>query len=103
MATHHFTKPINILQINTQRSNYKTHTILNETAGKYDILLIQEPWIGDIGNGNRGPPAHKAWQPVIPIQMIRPGDRPRILAYIRHNRSDFKATMRSDIALDPDF
>jgi hypothetical protein len=73
------------------------------TAGKYDVLLMQEPWIGNIGGGNRGPPAHKAWQPVIPIQTIRKGDRPKVLAYIRHNRSDFKVTMRSDIALNPNF
>jgi hypothetical protein len=86
-----------------QRSNFKNHTILNETAGKFDILLIQEPWIGEISSGNRGPPAHKAWQPIIPIQTIRKGDRPRILTYARHNRSDIKVTMRSDIAIDPDF
>jgi hypothetical protein len=86
-----------------QCSNFKNHTILNETAGKFDILLIQEPWIGEIRNGNRGPPAHKAWQPIIPIQTIRKGDRPRILTYARHNRSDIKITMRSDIAIDPDF
>jgi hypothetical protein len=27
--------------------------ILNEMAGKYNSLLIQEPWIGDIGGKNR--------------------------------------------------
>jgi hypothetical protein len=97
------TKPLQLLQINTQRSNFKTHTILNKTAGKYNILLIQEPWIGEIGSGNRGLPAHKAWQPFIPIQSICTGDCPRVLTYIRHNRSDLKVTLRSDLALDPDF
>jgi hypothetical protein len=61
----------NSILINTQRSNYKTHTILNKTAGKYDLLLIQEPWIVYIGGGNRGLPAHKAWKLYIPIQSIR--------------------------------
>jgi hypothetical protein len=103
MQTQCTTKPIRILQINTQRSNYKIHTILNKTAGKYDILLIQEPWIGDIGGGNRGPPAHNTWKPYIPIQSIRQGDCPRVITYFRHNRSDIKITMRSDIATDPDF
>jgi hypothetical protein len=103
MPHHRITKPLRLLQINTQCSNFKTHTILNETAGKFNILLIQEPWIGEIGSGNRGPPAHKAWQPFIPIQAIRTGDHPRVLTYIRHNRSDIKITMCSDLALDPDF
>jgi hypothetical protein len=76
MPTQHTTKLIRILQINTQHSNYKTHMILNKTAGKYDLLLIQEPWIGNISGGNRGPPAHKAWKLYIPIQTIRQGDRP---------------------------
>jgi hypothetical protein len=96
-------KPLRLLQINTQRSNFKTHTILNETAGKFNILLIQEPWIGKISSSNRGPPAHRAWQPFIPIQTIRTGDRPRVLTCIRHNRSDLKVTLCSDLALDPDF
>jgi hypothetical protein len=97
------TKPIRLLQINTQCTNVKTHAILNETAGKFDILLIQEPWIGEISNGNRGPPAHKAWQPFIPIQAIHRGDQPRGLTYTRLNRSDIKITICSDLALDPDF
>jgi hypothetical protein len=96
-------KPLPLLQRNTQRSNFKTHTILNETAGKFNILLIQEPWISEIGSGNRGPPAHRAWQLFIPIQTICTGDRPRVLTYIRHNRSDLKVTLHSDLALDPDF
>jgi hypothetical protein len=103
MQTQRTTKLIKILQINTQQSNYKTHTILNKTAGKYDILLIQEPWIGDIGNGNRGPPAHNTWKPYLPIQSIRQGDRPQVITYFRHNRSNIKITTCSDIATDPDF
>jgi hypothetical protein len=60
MLTQYTTKPIKLLQINTQCSNFKTYTILNETMGRYNIHLIQEPWIGNIGGGNRGPLAHKA-------------------------------------------
>jgi hypothetical protein len=70
---------------------------------KYDILLIQEPWIGEIGSSNRGPPAHRAWQLFIPIQSIHTGDCPRVLTYIRHNRSDLKVTLCSHLALDPDY
>jgi hypothetical protein len=103
MPTQCTTKPIRILQINTQRSNFKTHTILNETTGKYDLVLIQEPWIGDISGGNRGSPVHKVWKLYIPIQKIRQGDRPHIITYFRHNRSDIKITMHLDIATDPDF
>jgi hypothetical protein len=95
--TKHTTKSIRILQINTQGSNYKTYTILNKTAGKYNLLLIQEPWIGNISGGNRGPPAHKAWTLYIPTQSIRQGDHPHVI------RSDIKITMHSNIATDPDF
>jgi hypothetical protein len=49
MSAQYTTKPINPLQNNTQHSNLRTHTSLNETAGKYDIILIQIPWIGNIG------------------------------------------------------
>jgi hypothetical protein len=77
--------------------------ILNETASKYNILLLQEPWIGDIGGGNRGPPAHSTWQPFIPIQTIHKDDCPKVLIYIRHNRPDLKVMMHSDLALDLDF
>jgi hypothetical protein len=48
-------KLIKLLQINTQCLNFRTHTILNESTGKYDIILIQEPWIGDIGGDSPVP------------------------------------------------
>jgi hypothetical protein len=56
-----------------------------------------------MGGGNRGPPAHKAWKLYIPIQSIRQGDCPHVITYCRHNRSNIKITMHSDIATDPDF
>jgi hypothetical protein len=93
---------IKLLQINAQCSNFKTHTILNKTTGKYNIILIQEAWISNIGGENRGPPAHKAWQPFIPIQTIWQEDHIQVMAYFRHKRTNLKITMCSDIAIDPD-
>ena len=95
------TKPINILQLNTNRSNSVCHAILNATVKSFDILLLTEPWFGFIGNDQRGPVALSGWYPILPLQPIPEDLTPRTMAYYRR-RDDFHVTLRSDLVSDAD-
>jgi len=100
MSVQH-TKPIRILQLNTNRSNSVCHAVLNATVKSFDILLLTEPWFGYIGNDQRGPVALSSWYPILPLQPIPEDLTPRTMAYYRR-RDDFHVTLRSDLASDAD-
>lgn len=93
--------PLRILQLNTYKSNPTVHALLNAACGKFDLLLLQEPWYGNIGNGNDGPTAHEAWQPILPCYPIPQGTRPRVMAYVSRDdrwlRRDLEITARTDL------
>ncbi|KAL6298147.1 Endonuclease/exonuclease/phosphatase, partial [Sparassis latifolia] len=99
------TKPIRVLQLNANTQNRAIHSLLNSTVGEdgFDIVLITEPWWGNIGGGNKGPVAESAmgWTAIIPVSAILKGKRPRAMAYV-HKRADFTVTLRSDLANDLD-
>lgn len=42
-------QPLKILQVNVQRSSLRVQALLN--SGQYDIIMMQEPWWGEIGVG----------------------------------------------------
>jgi hypothetical protein len=95
------TKPIYVMQLNTNRKNLVSHTILNDYIDRFDIILTSEPWRGDVGNGVQGPVAHHAWTPLLPVGTVKQGQRPGVMAYVKQ-RKDFTVTLRSDIAEDLD-
>lgn len=90
-----------MIQLNTNRSNIVCHALLNSTIHEYDILLVTEPWYGDIGNGTKGPVSLAGWQPILPLPSVPANVIPRAMAYIK-NRPDFTVTLRSDLAMDAD-
>ncbi|KAG1752439.1 kinase-like domain-containing protein, partial [Suillus paluster] len=96
-----FIKFISMIQLNTNRSNIVCHALLNNAVRDYDILLITEPWYGDIGNNTKGPASLTGWQPILPLPSVPPNVIPRVMAYIK-NRPDFMVTLRSDLAMDAD-
>lgn len=93
--------PLRILRLNTYRSNPTVHALLNAACGKFDLLLIQEPWYGNIGNDNDGPTAHNSWQPILPCYPIPHEARPRVMAYVSRDdkwlRRDLEITTRTDL------
>lgn len=95
------TKPIRIAQLNTNRSNTVCHTMLNTFIDKFDVILVTEPWWGEIGNGQRGPAAQGTWTPIPPMASIPNDRRPRVMAYTKR-RPDLTVTLRSDITEDLD-
>lgn len=95
------TAPIRILQLNTNRSNIICHTALNKLIKDVDILLLNEPWFGQIGRGVKGPVGHPAWIPILPSPNLPENTIPRVMAYIQQ-RQDFTVTLRSDLANDAD-
>lgn len=99
------TKPIRILQLNANRQNAVIHALLNSATAddSADIVLLTEPWWGNIGNGTQGPVSETAagWTPILPATPIKDGQRPRTMAYTRR-RDDFTVMLRSDIAKDLD-
>ncbi|KAG6887077.1 hypothetical protein C0992_000907 [Termitomyces sp. T32_za158] len=76
-------------------------TTERQTDDKFDIILVTEPWWGEIGNGQRGPAALGAWIPIPPTATIPAERRPRVMAYAKR-RQDFTITLRSDLAKDLD-
>ncbi|KAF8074161.1 Endonuclease/exonuclease/phosphatase, partial [Lyophyllum atratum] len=95
------TKPIRILQLNTNRSNQVCHTLLNAYISRFDLILVTEPWWDKIGTDQIGPVSHTAWTPILPVASVPRGQRPRVMAYVK-TRPDFTVTLRSDIAKDLD-
>ena len=95
------TKPINILQLNTNRSNSVCHAILNAMVKSFDIILLTEPWFGYIGNDQCGPVALSSWNPILPLQPIPEDLIPRTMVYYRC-REDFHVMLRSDLVSNAD-
>lgn len=77
------TKPIRVAQLNTNRSNIVCHMMLNTFIDKFDIVLVTEPWWGDIGNEQKGPASLTAWIPILPTVKIPQDRRPRVMAYVK--------------------
>ncbi|KAI6151485.1 hypothetical protein EDD17DRAFT_1424304, partial [Pisolithus thermaeus] len=71
------------------------------TIHDFDIILLTEPWFGNIGNNQRGPVAGPGWTPILPVQPIPDEITLRVMVYVRH-RNDFTVTLRSDLAKDAD-
>ncbi|TFY51402.1 hypothetical protein EVJ58_g10586, partial [Rhodofomes roseus] len=90
---------------NANRQNAVIHALLNTatSADTADIILITEPWWGNIGNDTQGPvsEAGAGWTPILPVSAVPKDKRPRVMAYTRR-RGDFTVTLRSDIANDLD-
>ena len=76
--------------------------LLNICANEYDIILVQEPWWGDIGGGKKGPTSGgMGWYPIPPVAVV-PNDRvPRVVTYVKL-RGDFRVKLRSDLLQDLD-
>ncbi len=95
------TAPIRFLQLNTNRSNSVCHTALNKLVKVADVILLNEPWFGQIGHNVRGPANHPAWVPILPTSHLPDDIIPRVMAYVQR-RHDFTVTLRSDLASDAD-
>ena len=94
------TSPFQTLSLNAYRKNPILHSVLSEAdEASLDIILVQEPWWDNIGNGVEGAPSHPGWDTIPP--EAAPTRRPRVLAYVK-KRPDLEVTLRSDLASDPD-
>jgi len=96
-----FTQPIRIAQLNAQKKKDAVTKLLNQHVQDFDIVILQEPVWGFIGNDEgreiQGPVTLQGWIPVIPnVNGNNNPTRPRTLAYYRE-RPDFSVTLRSDI------
>ena len=101
-----FTQPIHIAQLNAQKKKDAVTKPLNHHVQDFDIIILQEPAWGFIGNDEgeevRGPIALQGWNPVIPTTNNNNGlTSPQTLTYYRM-RPDFSVTLRSDILEDWD-
>src|ERR1700748_1109571 len=95
------TKPIRVLQVNTNRSGIVMAEAFNSAVGKFDIILFQEPWWGHLASGEEGSINQESWTVLPPVLPIPVGTAPRVLAYF-HRRGDFTVSVRLDIAQDLD-
>ena len=101
-----FTQPIRVAQLNAQKKKDTVTKLLNHHVQDFDIIILQEPAWGFIGNDEgreiKGPVALQGWNPIIPTTNgINATARPRTLTYYRA-RPDFSITLRSDILEDRD-
>ncbi|KAF9255493.1 hypothetical protein L218DRAFT_1008509 [Marasmius fiardii PR-910] len=101
------TKPIRVIQLNTQKNKNNLLMLLNRVDDPTDIVILQEPpwsFIGtDRKNGNQidGPPGMAGWVPILPVPARSPDDpRPPTMAYVRQ-REDFTVELHTDIIEDP--
>lgn len=101
-----FTQPIRVAQLNAQKKKDVVTNFLNHYVQDFDIVILQEPAWGFIGNDKGeevwGPIMLQGWNPVIPTTNNNNSlTRPRTLTYYR-TRPDFSITLRSDILEDWD-
>ena len=98
----HQTLPIRAISANMARSNTTTHAFWQDAHKEYDIIFMQEPWWEDLPRGARGS-VHDGggWSCVLPIQPVKPSDRPRVLTYVR-KRKGLSVVPRYDILQDLD-
>jgi Endonuclease-reverse transcriptase len=108
LGTTYTSLPIKIAQINSQRKKTVITQLLNNFGNDFDILLIQEPSWGFIGNdpdnGEEiyGPVALQGWNTILPVPAEAGSrTRPRTLTYFKP-RHDYAITLRSDILEDRD-
>lgn len=98
------TRPIRVIQINTNRSTNIMNTIHAEHIHKTDLILYQEPGFAPNPAPAFLPPNALGLTPIlpIPIEQLRTQERcPRVMAYTRPS-SDFTVTPRYDICEDHD-
>ena len=101
-----FTQPIRVAQLNAQKKKDTVTKLLNHHVQDFDIIILQEPAWGFIGNDEgreiKGPVALQGWNLIIPTTNgINATARPRTLTYYCA-RPDFSITLRSDILEDRD-
>ena len=94
------TSSIRIVQHNGYRSNISVTTALENCDA--DILLVSEPWWGEIGGDNFGGVKHPGYDTLLPTQTVPADARPRVMAYVRR-REDFQVALRVDLVQDLDF
>lgn len=96
------TKPISIVSVNANRKREAMKDLLNDNIHRIDIILVQEPCWGSIGTDILGPTGQPAWRPIIPVDPIPSDRRPRVMAYVKLERTDIMITPRADLATDLD-
>jgi len=77
-----------VKSVNAYQSSECTHTLL-QTDGNYDILLIQEPWVGTVatlrsdsdpeGSAQRGTTFNNKWDTYLPTH--KPTNEVKAIAY----------------------
>ena len=104
---------IRFFQNNVNRSNTLTHALLNSMCGKYEVILIQEPWRGRIGtarddqnpNGSEifGEPQQRNWLQFIPVPSDVGRDSPsRVSVYVSKHVPLLRVSQRTDLIEHPD-
>lgn len=84
-----------------QRNRY-ANAFWHTANDLYDIIAFQEPWWGDIGNGQRGAVSPgPGWRCILPVKAVKHAERPRVLTFYRI-RAGMRVVPRYDLIEDLD-
>ncbi len=96
---------IRVCSLNVNHSNAATHAAMHHITTQkdlpYDIILIQEPWWGEV-NSTFTTVSLVGWQLTLPKLIIPQNEQPRMVAYHRIGMG-INLILRTDIAQDPDY
>ena len=96
---------IRVHSLNVNHSNAATHATMHHITTQkdlpYDIILIQEPWWGEV-NSTFTTVSLVGWQLTLPKLIIPQNEQPRMVAYHRIGMG-INLILRTDIAQDPDY
>ena len=96
---------INIFSLNVACKNDVAHHAIHIASThnrRFDIMLHQEPWYGQISEHDMGEARGAGWTVITPV--VRTPTvicRPRVMAYVRQN-TDLKVVQRTDLLEDFD-
>src|SRR5258708_3120366 len=96
---------IRVCSLNVNHSNAAAHAAMHHITTQkdlpYDIILIQEPWWGEV-NSTFTTVSLVGWQLTLPKLIIPQNEQPRMVAYHRIGMG-INLILRTDIAQDPDY
>ena len=102
---------VRFLSINANKANYISHALLNSLADTFDVVLIQEPWVGKIGSNRSdsdplgidvtGLVHQRVWTQFVPLPPS-PDVKLRVVTYVNKSFNTHYVSLRSDVFCHPD-
>ena len=102
---------IRFLSINVNKANYISHALLNSLVESFDVILVQEPWVGKIGSNRSdsdplgtevtGMVHQRFWTQFVPLPPS-PDASPRVVTYVNKSLNTHHVSLHSDIFSHPD-